>query len=335
MSIMNLTLCANGLDELSWSLIYSAIQMAQQLSLFAPSPESDPKWQTAAAITSWSVFNMQAFHMFRSPPLLDPPSHHLPEVEHDAAFFGEVHVRYPGSTQAVDVHHGHVFKATSVFRTILNAASLEVFASEGGRLLAIFATEELPHPGNVVMQSKRSLETLIRLYYLRHGFESYDPTMIFFVSLLAWNSLRDYKQLISLDPKSPHSDETLSTLVLCAKFLWEQGANHFLSEVVFFLLKSSLPSRHEVRHLREVVDAEEDAGPRLALMVQEVRSEWPVGIFSTTKVSAEDTKLSWFIAWCEQTIEGQTQRVRAASQSPEQPASPDAGWTPYPRGASL
>lgn len=60
MSIMNLTLCANGLDELSWSLICSAIQMAQQLSLFAPSPESDPKWQKAAAITSWSVFNMQA-----------------------------------------------------------------------------------------------------------------------------------------------------------------------------------------------------------------------------------------------------------------------------------
>lgn len=198
----------------------------------------------------------------------------------------------------------------------------------------IFATEELPHPGNIVMQSKRSLETLIRLYYLRHGFESYDPAMIFFVSLLAWNSLRDYKQLASLEPNSPHSDETLSTLVLCAKFLWEQGANHFLSEVVFFLFKSSLPSRHEVRHLREVVDAEEDAGPRLALMVQEVRSEWPVGIFSTAKVSAEDAKLSWFIAWCEQTVEGQTQRVPAASQSPEQPASPDDGWTPYPRGVS-
>jgi hypothetical protein len=60
-SIMNLTMCTNGLDDLSWSLLNNAITMSQQLNLFTPSPESDPKWQKAAAITSWSVFNMQAY----------------------------------------------------------------------------------------------------------------------------------------------------------------------------------------------------------------------------------------------------------------------------------
>lgn len=58
---MNLTMCTNGLDDLSWPLLDNAITMSQQLNLFTPSPESDPKWQKAAAITSWSVFNMQAY----------------------------------------------------------------------------------------------------------------------------------------------------------------------------------------------------------------------------------------------------------------------------------
>lgn len=190
----------------------------------------------------------------------------------------------------------------------------------------IFAIDDLPQPGNIVVQSKVSLETLVRLYYLRHGFESYDPTMPFFVSLLAWNSLRDYKQMM-LAQNSPHLDAALSTMMLCAKFLWEQGANHFLSEVVFFFFKSSLPSRNEVRLLRDVVDTagDDEAGPRLALMVQEVRSQWPVGIFSTAKMSADAARLSVFIDWCQRTVDGQGQH-----QSPDPLESPDAGWVPYP-----
>ncbi|ETS79216.1 hypothetical protein PFICI_09069 [Pestalotiopsis fici W106-1] len=386
-SIMNLTLCTNGLDELSWSLLGNAINMARQLNLFTPSPESDPKWQKAAAITSWSVFNMQAwhsFHMFRSPPLLEPPLHHLPDAEHDPSFFGEVHVRYPGAKQKVDINHGHVFKAMSGFRTILNAASLEVSMSEGDRLLPvrllhywrsiegwysslpqclkarnialpshlklhmhmhvllirlfepfehvsqIFAIEELPRPGNIVIQSKMALETLVRLHYSRHGFEAYDPAMPYFVSLLAWNSLRDYKQMI-LAQNTSHVDAALSTIMLCAKLLWEQGANHFLSEVVFFFFRSSLPSLHEVRLLREVVDViDEETGPRLALMVQEVRSQWPVGIFSTANMSADAARLSHFIDWCERTVDSQAQQRLSTSQSPDPFGSPDAAWIQYP-----
>jgi hypothetical protein len=40
--------------------------MAKQLNLFSLSPESDPMWQKAAAITSWSVYNWQAYVPFRT-----------------------------------------------------------------------------------------------------------------------------------------------------------------------------------------------------------------------------------------------------------------------------
>lgn len=59
-SIMSITLTMNGLDALCWPLLQKSIEMAQQLGLFSPSPESDPIWEKAAAITSWAIFNWQA-----------------------------------------------------------------------------------------------------------------------------------------------------------------------------------------------------------------------------------------------------------------------------------
>lgn len=151
---MNMTLSSNGLDDLSWFMLHRSIEMAQQLNLFSPSPESDPMWQKAATITAWSIFNWQAyvpvlksrlgartntfslhcFHMFRTPMLQDPPSHELPSPEHDATFFGEIHVRYPNSQPQIDIYHGHVFRAVSRFRVILNAVGQEIYSGEGNRL---------------------------------------------------------------------------------------------------------------------------------------------------------------------------------------------------------
>jgi hypothetical protein len=151
--VLNTNLWSNGLDELCWPLLHRAINMARQLSLFTPSPESDPMWQKATAITSWSVFNWQAyvkpsivnscvandislhcFHMFRPPVLREPPLHDLPDPERDMTFYGEVHVRYPGSDQQGHIQQGYVFRALSGFRTILNAVALDLSSSEGDRL---------------------------------------------------------------------------------------------------------------------------------------------------------------------------------------------------------
>ncbi|KAK9426263.1 hypothetical protein SUNI508_02704 [Seiridium unicorne] len=380
--IMNVTHWLNGVDALGWSLLQKSINMAQQLSLFSPSPESDPMWQKAAAITSWSIFNWQAlqcYHMFQSPILAAPPSHDLPDPDLDASIYGEVYIKYPGSEQQLRMNHGHVFRAVSEFRSILNAVASEAHSGGGKKLpsarvhyywrsianwyerlptcltsknialpshlkvhmhmhvLLIGIFEPFEHlsrsvppgdplnPGTIVAQSKASLETLVRLYYLRHGFESYDPTMVLFVSLLAWSSLRDHRKM-QAERNSPHIDAVLSTLVLCAKSLWDQGNNYFLSEVIFRLFKSCLPSKDEVRLLREVVEADEDAS-RIRLMIQEVRSTWPVGIFSTAAASIEESRLSRFIAWCEQTLEDPMQRWAFRNSDP--PESPDAAWIRY------
>ncbi|KAH8198531.1 hypothetical protein TruAng_007310 [Truncatella angustata] len=373
MGIMSITFTSNALDKLSWSLLHKAIEMAQQLGLFSHSPESDPMWQKAAAITSWGVFNWQSlycYHMFQPPLLNEPPNHDLPGVLQDTAFFGNIHVKYPGSEHKVDISHGHVFRAMSGFRIIMNAVALELYGSGQNGLsldrldhfwqaikdwyrslpacleadkialpnhlklhmhmhvlvIGLFEPFEkhvqsllsrgLPDPGKTIAQSKASLETLIRLYYLRHGFESYDPTMMLFISMLAWSCLQDYKQM--KENGSPQLDAVRSTLVLCAKGLWDQGENCFLSEVLFRLLKSSLPSKDEVQLLREVADIDEEPD-RVSRMIQEVHSAWPFGIFSTAKTSIEEASLSRYIAWCEQVLEDPSQHI--GTQTPDQPES--------------
>lgn len=184
-----------------------------------------------------------------------------------------------------------------------------------------------PNPSRIVAQAKACLETLVRLAYLRHGFESYDPALLTYVQLLAWSSLGDYRQLQGNNDSAAQRDVVRSTLLLCAKAMWDQGRNYFLAETVFRLFKSSLPGQDEVRLLREVVADVEDEQARVAQMIQEVRSDMPVGIFSATRSLLDTSRLGRYISWCEQVVEVQSQRL--ASVTSDEPESPDAGWTRY------
>lgn len=58
--IINLTCNANGIDDLSWSYLYQAVEMARQLDLFAVIPEASQEEQVASATTAWCLFNCQA-----------------------------------------------------------------------------------------------------------------------------------------------------------------------------------------------------------------------------------------------------------------------------------
>ncbi|KAI1844183.1 hypothetical protein JX265_002956 [Neoarthrinium moseri] len=343
MTVMKLTHNSNGTDDLGWPLLHGAIEMAQELDLFSLSRESDAAWQRAAAITSWGIFNLQTRH----------PAHHLPDPDAAPAFYGEILVKYPAPATAISISHGHVFRAISEYRVILNTVCLEIHSNEAKRipLEAAFRVrlslrdwyEGLPGclepdnialpshlmihptPTQVIAQAKGCLETIVRLYYLRHGFESYDPALILYADLLAWSSLRDYLQMKANG--SAHADAMFSTLVLCAKALWDQGKNCIMSEAIFWFLRSSLPGKEEVRLFREVAEVDEEING-ISRFISEIRSSWPVGIFSNVKSNVEAVRLGRFVSWYEKTIEEQSQQL--STQGSDQADSPDADWLPYP-----
>ncbi|KAI2615137.1 hypothetical protein GGR54DRAFT_642636 [Hypoxylon sp. NC1633] len=356
-AIINSTCNLNGIDEISWVYTYKALEMAQNISLFSPTPDESREWEIVAGTTAWCLFNSQAlatFHTFQPPILKDPPSRALPDADEATAFYGEIRVKYPLGRESIPTHNGQVFRAVSMFRVIMNEITQVSFSQPRtfsrmslgaaidfrARLLTWY--DDLPqplqarnialpsqlkihiyyhiilislfepfmqigyihteaNPSTIVNHSKACFETLLRIYYQRHGFESVDITLVQLLHLLGFSALRD----MSLAKKGSEAHETLrSTILLCGKGMWEQGQNYYASEVVFRLFKQSLDP-DDAQLLREVTEMEETDG-RLDHMIREVRSLWPIGLFSMAEETADRT-LNHFIRWWEQSIQDKAQ----------------------------
>ncbi|KAI5928338.1 hypothetical protein F4810DRAFT_719950 [Camillea tinctor] len=148
-------------------------------------------------------------------------------------------------------------------------------------------------PGDIVTQSKACFETLLRLYYLRHGFESYDVALLQFLPLLAFSALRDLPAAFTSN-NGPRLEELRSTIMLCAKGLWDQGRNSFASQALFWLYLESLDPG-EVQLVRDTIEPEMP-DDTMDVIAREVRSSWPVGLFGSTKTNRFRT-LNDFTSW--------------------------------------
>ncbi|KAI0142576.1 hypothetical protein F4776DRAFT_612622 [Hypoxylon sp. NC0597] len=149
-------------------------------------------------------------------------------------------------------------------------------------------------PKTIVGNSKACFETLMRVYYLRHGYESLDTALIQSLHLLGFSALRD---ISSADKGSTTHEAIRSTLMLCAKGLWDQGQNYYMSEAVFRLFKQSM-SMEDALLFKEITEIEDSDG-QLDHMAREIRSRWPIGIFSMADDCADRT-LEHFIRWWKQ-----------------------------------
>ncbi|KAI8959471.1 hypothetical protein F5Y11DRAFT_301730 [Daldinia sp. FL1419] len=152
-------------------------------------------------------------------------------------------------------------------------------------------------PSTIVKHSTTCFETLMRVYYLRHGFESLDLTLVQLLPLLGFSVLRDSS---SVEKGSIAHEAMRSTLLLCAKGLWEQGQNYYVAEVVFRLFRQCLTA-DDAQLFREIMEIEESDG-RPSHMATEIRSRWPIGIFSMADENADRT-LDNFIQWWEQQMQ--------------------------------
>ena len=130
-------------------------------------------------------------------------------------------------------------------------------------------------PQEIVTNSKACLETILRLYYLRHGFGSLDLVVCQYLMLVGFNSLKD---LSTPDLAPATRDSKLSTVILCAKGFMEQACNFYLAEAVFHMLRNFMdPS--DVRALRDSTRIEEEE-ERKKLIARHVKSDWPINIVS-------------------------------------------------------
>lgn len=144
---------------------------------------------------------------------------------------------------------------------------------------------------NIVRTYKICLETIMRLYYLRHGYEKSDIYSSHFLNHLASNSLERLKNLQHSNPPcSPEAmKEAQSTLILAAKGLRDQGQNYYLPYAIFHMFcKAMGPEEVDIMHRYTGIPKDDLLTSKLR--VRHVQCQYPIKIFNS-KDDAEHVRL--------------------------------------------
>jgi hypothetical protein len=124
-----------------------------------------------------------------------------------------------------------------------------------------------------VAYALRCLETVLRLYYLRHSFKHTDTFLTYFLSILANMTIEN----MNSDSVSSNDVETLkvlrATLILTVKGLYDQGQHVYVSSVICRLMRDRMTDK-DMNALRRHTTWEDNQ----PLVPQYVRSAFPVTI---------------------------------------------------------
>ena len=132
------------------------------------------------------------------------------------------------------------------------------------------------------------METLIRLYYLRHSFAFPDCFLICHLSLLTRATVESISNAYRLSPPDASALRALrSTLFLCIKGANDQSQHIYISVVIYKLLCDSMTSQ-DIDTLKASVALTEPAEDDMFLASQ-CRSNWSLPIVKVE--SPDDTAL--------------------------------------------
>lgn len=136
-----------------------------------------------------------------------------------------------------------------------------------------FLTEPWPYhpaPSQIVAEADRNLQTLIRLYYLRHGFETMDTFVMSPLAKLAFAALQSIAQ--NTDPQS--LVDLRSTLFLATKGLRDQGQSNYLGLTLYRVLLSQMgpEEAHIMQKIVQEAGVEETTEDEKRL--RDVQAEW-------------------------------------------------------------
>ncbi|EMD96008.1 hypothetical protein COCC4DRAFT_122531 [Bipolaris maydis ATCC 48331] len=254
--VLSMTYAFNSLDELSTFFLEQAVTMGHHMHLFdASNPEEDPKMAEARLFTAWKVFSWQTmfdYSYFRELHIKDPLQ----------TSYGEIWVQYPHDQNLTPLNLRYYMRAEARLSTVINELGCLCFGRSRRSLNTseILAFErkldaweeaqpDILQPERLVMPlhfslynkgtdyglgvvetpyaimraSEIMLESLIRLYYMRHSFVHYDPWLIPAITRLGNDANRLLEGGPGEDPAN--LDGYRPTIILCAKALESQAQN--------------------------------------------------------------------------------------------------------------
>ncbi|KAE8837915.1 hypothetical protein PTNB73_04077 [Pyrenophora teres f. teres] len=141
-------------------------------------------------------------------------------------------------------------------------------------------------PTKLFIASKASLQTLLHMFYHRHGFEAY---YIFLLQILVQLGFDAVERLRTPEAQQKHfpvvMKATRATLILCAKGLRDQGRNFYLSELIFRLLRDEM-NPVDAKLLKDWARIKNEE-EREELMMEHVQSDYPVNVEAITSDPSE------------------------------------------------
>lgn len=153
---------------------------------------------------------------------------------------------------------------------------------------------EFPAPGTphaVLAHSKMCIETLMRLYYLRHGFETADVLLTHYLSALSTRCVNALKTLTlsSTTSSLTAADDARATLILSAKGLRDQGRSYPLSETLYHVVEKRMSSE-DVELMEKFVQVRKEDSEARKLRANHLQSQLPMNVVNIT----EDVEINRF-----------------------------------------
>lgn len=118
-------------------------------------------------------------------------------------------------------------------------------------LLQPFASEDWspdPSPSEILVSSDRSLHTIMRLYYIRHGHQSGNAYLVSPLAKLAFAALQNITALVEDNSQLPHQqlESARSTLFLATTWLYYQGCSFFLPMSIYRIVMNQMRPQESI-----------------------------------------------------------------------------------------
>ncbi|KAL1837226.1 hypothetical protein VTJ49DRAFT_4108 [Mycothermus thermophilus] len=171
-------------------------------------------------------------------------------------------------------------------------------------------------PRDIYVEAVTHFETLLRLYYLRHGFEATDAFLLHFLGFFAHITI----DAVETSAGSSFLEARRSTLLLVMKGIYDQSRAHFLAKAILRLQASHMrPEDVELLTRFVFVDLEDkDQLPISGPLEQAVLTDWPsydVGLDARAELMRQGQGLASSLASLSLEPQGSTPSATTPSSS--------------------
>jgi hypothetical protein len=155
-----------------------------------------------------------------------------------------------------------------IFEPHLSSEESEAAVSLEPEMLEVTETFQ-----QIFAKARVQFETLVRIYYLRHSFECFNPLIIHFLSVFSFLNVGDFART---DKDPERLEATYSSLILAAKGIRDQARSCQIAQIISQLIRNILKSE-QAWLWKDGVSVEQTEIDQLQ-MLQHTRSNYPVDI---------------------------------------------------------